>query len=193
MWYDGGESEAMQMKKILETGRLMLREMTPDDFDALYAVLADSDIMQHYPYTFDEARVRNWIARNMERYRKDGFGLWAVILKENGEMIGDCGLTMQCIDGEMLPEIGYHIRRDCQRRGYASEAGRAIRDWAFEQKGFDRVYSYMKYTNVPSYSTAMALGMEKLKEYPDEANGITCVYTITREVWEKVRPSGAKK
>ena len=193
MWYDGTESEAMEMKQILETKRLVLREMTTDDFDALYAVLADSDIMQHYPYTFDADRVRRWIHRNIERYERDGFGLWAVILKETGEMIGDCGLTLQCIDGEMLPEIGYHIRRDCQRKGYASEAGRAVRDWAFEQKRFDRVYSYMKYTNVPSYSTAMALGMEKLKEYPDEANGITCVYAITREAWEKARPSGAEK
>ena len=58
----------------LETKRLFLREMTPDDFDALYAVLADSDIMQHYPYTFDEARVRNWINKNIERYRVFGFG-----------------------------------------------------------------------------------------------------------------------
>ena len=63
-------------------------------FQALYKVLADSDIMQHYPYTFDEVRVRNWIERNIERYRVFGFGLWAVCLKETDEMIGDCGLTM---------------------------------------------------------------------------------------------------
>ena len=75
----------------IETERLVFREMTPDDYNALYAVLADSDIMEHYPYTFDESRVQNWIARNMERYQTDGFGLWAVALKETGEMIGDCG------------------------------------------------------------------------------------------------------
>ncbi|MGN0775625.1 MAG: GNAT family N-acetyltransferase [Candidatus Ventricola sp.] len=177
----------MEMKRILETARLMLREMTPDDFDALYAVLADSDIMQHYPYTFDEARVRGWIERNIARYQKDGFGLWAVILKETGEMIGDCGLTLQNIEGEMLPEIGYHIRRDCQRKGYAGEAGRAVRDWAFEQKGFDRVYSYMKYTNVPSYSTAMAMGMKKIRQYPDPQNGITFVFGMSREEWQQMK------
>ena len=91
----------------METRRLFLREMTIDDFEALYAVLADSDIMQHYPYTFDEMRVRNWISKNIERYRVFGFGLWAVCLKENGEMIGDCGLSMQSINGTILPEIGY--------------------------------------------------------------------------------------
>ena len=54
---------------VIETERLFLRDMTEKDYDALYTVLADSDIMQHYPYTFDEARVRGWINRNRERYR----------------------------------------------------------------------------------------------------------------------------
>ena len=60
---------------IIETSRLILREMNTGDYDALYAVLADSDIMQHYPYSFDEKRVREWIERNMERYRLFGLGL----------------------------------------------------------------------------------------------------------------------
>lgn len=79
---------------VIETERLLLREMTEEDFSALYKMLADSDIMQHYPYVFDEKRIRNWILRNIERYRVFGFGLWAVCLKTTGEMIGDCGLTM---------------------------------------------------------------------------------------------------
>lgn len=84
----------------------------------MYAVLADPDIMQHYPYTFDKERVQNWIVGNMERYRIFGFGLWAVCLKENNEMIGDCGLTMQQIHEQIKPEIGYHIRKDQQRKIY---------------------------------------------------------------------------
>ena len=74
---------------MIETERLFLRELTEEDFDALYRVLADPNIMQHYPYAFDEDRVRNWIERNMDRYQIFGFGLWAVCLKETGEMIGD--------------------------------------------------------------------------------------------------------
>lgn len=166
---------------ILETERLYLREMTDDDFDALYAILADSDIMQHYPYTFDESRVRNWISRNRERYIRDGFGLWAVCLSDSGEMIGDCGLTLQTIDGQQLPEIGYHIRKDRQQRGYAREAAAAVRDWAFAHTSYPALYSYCKYTNVPSCRTAESIGMRFLKEYPDETNGITHVSVITKE------------
>ena len=127
----------------IETERLILREMTPGDFDRLYAVLADSDIMQHYPHTFDETRVRNWINKNLERYRVFGFSLWAVCLKENGGMIGDCGLTMQNINGTILPEIGYHIAKAYQRRGYAKEAAQAVRDWTFRNTPFMAVYSYI--------------------------------------------------
>ena len=166
---------------VIDTKRLILREMTDDDFDALYRVLADSDIMQHYPYPFDEARVRNWIARNRERYRIFGFGLWAVCLKETGEMIGDCGLTMQLIGGQIKPEIGYHIRADHQRKGYATEAAIAVRDWTFRNTPFNMVYSYMKHTNEPSARTAMAYGCKQVDEFADEVNGITKVFAISRE------------
>ena len=119
---------------VLETKRLLLREMKPDDFQALFLVLGNPETMWHYPYTFDGQHVKDWIERNINRYQKDGFGLWAVCLKQSGEVIGDCGLTLQNINGKTLPEIGYHIRRDCQRKGYASEAARAVRDRRFQGK-----------------------------------------------------------
>jgi len=170
----------MEQRIILKTDRLFLREMTMDDFDALYKVLADRNIMQHYPYTFDEKRVSDWIERNMNRYNEYGFGLWAVCLKETGEMIGDCGLTLQNIEGEMLPEIGYHIRVDHQRKGYAKEAAAAVRDWAFANTDYPALYSYCKYTNVGSYKTAESIGMHFEKEYPDSENKITHVSVIIR-------------
>ena len=168
---------------IIETERLYLREMTEDDFHALYQVLADADIMCHYPYLFDENRVRNWIERNIERYRVFGFGLWAVCLKENGEMIGDCGLTMQIINGQIKPEIGYHIRADKQRNGFAKEATIAVRDWTFNNTPFNVVYSYMKYTNKPSAKTAISYGCRQVDEFKDDVNEITKVFAITREEW----------
>ena len=170
---------------ILETERLILRELTAEDFDDLYAVLGDADISAHYPYTFDEARVRDWITRNRERYQKNGFSLWAVVLKETGQMIGDCGITLQNIHGTWLPEIGYHIRRDQQRKGYASEAAASCIRYAFEHFAFPAVYSYMKYTNIPSQKTAMKNGMIFVEEYPDPDNTYTRVFAIQRNRWEE--------
>ncbi len=169
----------------IETNRLFLREMTQYDFDALYAVLSDSDIMQHYPYTFDKARVQNWIDRNIERYRVYGFGLWAVCLKATGEMIGDCGVTMQNIDGTVLPEIGYHIAKVYQRQGYGAEAAQAVRDWAFEHTPFNMLYSYMKKSNIPSSATARSNGMRFQREFTDSEGGQTAVYGISRTEWKK--------
>ena len=173
------------MQKIV-TERLILREMCLEDYDALYAVLADSDIMKHYPYTFDEKRVRGWILKNIDRYRIFGFGLWAVILKETGEMIGDCGLTMQNINGQIKPEIGYHIRKDHWRKGYAKEAAYAVRDWTFTETPFQMIFSYMKSANLPSVRTALSYGCRKVEEFTDEEGELTSVYAVSREDWKKL-------
>ena len=169
---------------LLATERLLLREYEPADFDALYPVLSDPETMAHYPAPFDAERVKGWIRWNCENYRDHGFGLWAVVLQETGQLIGDCGITLQTIDGKKLPEIGYHIRKDHWRKGYGSEAAKAVRDWAFRNTDYDALYSYMKHTNTASRATAEALGMAFLKEYPDRVNEITCVYRITRNTWE---------
>ena len=171
----------------LQTPRLLLRELRQEDFDALSRVLGDSDITRHYPYTFDEGRVRGWIARNRRRYETLGFGLWAVTLRESGELIGDCGLTFQSIHAELLPEIGYHIRRDCQRRGYASEAARACRDWAFANTPFRQLFSYMKRDNLPSAATACAIGMRFQGDFVDAEGELSSVYAISRAEWEPLR------
>lgn len=171
----------------IETDRLILREMTGDDFQSLYGVLSDPEVGKYYAYPFDEARVRGWINRNMERYRVLGFGLWAVILKETGELIGDCGLTMQLIHGQIKPEIGYHIRRDCQGKGYASEAAKAVRDWAFTNTPFNLLHSYMKAANEPSARTAIAYGCHLVDEYVDDAKESIKVYAISRSQWEALK------
>ena len=84
--------------------------------------------------------------------------------KGSGEFIGDCGITIQNIDNEMLPEIGYHIHKKYWRRGFAKEAACEVIDWVFHNTQYNTIYSYMKYTNVGSYSTAIANGMKKVKK-----------------------------
>ena len=171
----------------IETERLILREYTTEDFEALFEIVSDPEVMQHYPCPFDEERTKNWIQWNIENYEKYGFGLWAMVLKETGEFIGDCGLSLQNIDGKILLEIGYHVHKKYWRNGLASEAARATRDWVFQSTEYDCVYSYMKYTNVGSYSTAAANGMKKIKEYPDEKNEISYAYAISRDEWEQLQ------
>lgn len=172
---------------MIETPRLILREYTVEDFEAIHEILSDPETMQHYPAPFSEEKSREWIQRNLDRYQQYGFGLWAVVLKETGKLIGDCGLTIQNIDGELLPEIGYHIHKSLWRQGYGKEAARAVRDWAFENTSYDILYSYMKYTNVGSWSTAIANGMTKVKEYPDPINSVSYAYAITRREWEALK------
>lgn len=167
----------------LETERLILRELTEQDFLPLFQILSDAETMKHYPKPFDEEKVHEWIAWNRENYRVFGFGLWAVILKEDGCLIGDCGITMQKIHGQIKPEIGYHICKDCWRKGFATEAARACRDWLFRNTPFQMVFSYMKDTNAASCSTAMANGMRLLEEFADDVNTVTKVYGITRAEW----------
>ena len=93
-----------EKKIIIETSRLILREYTLDDFDELYKMLSDPITMKHYLKPYDEEGARRWISWSLDNYKKYGFGLWAIELKETGQFIGDCGITIQNIDGELLPD-----------------------------------------------------------------------------------------
>ena len=175
----------MSSRIILETERLILREYVQADYDALYPILSDPETMKYYPKPYDEKGVQRWLDWSFDHYRKYGFGLWAAVLKETGEFVGDCGLTMQQIDGEDLPEVGYHIRKERWRQGLAREASRAVRDWAFTHTGFHCLYSYMNAANLPSRATAAANGMKLIKEFNDTRWGHrTAVYAVSRQEWE---------
>lgn len=164
-----------------ETDRLILRELTMDDLRDLHAILSDPDLMRHYPQPFDWEKSKSWIAWNLENYATYGFGLWAVILKADNRLIGDCGITMQKVNGSMEPEIGYHIHKTHLNKGYATEAAKACREYAFEVLRFERVFSYMNHTNTPSRRVAEKNGMKFITQYVDEKNQLTAVYAITRE------------
>lgn len=107
---------------ILETKRLILREMTKGDFGALTDMLYDEEVMYAYEHAFTEEEAEAWLNNQLKRYEKDGFGLWAVILKETGEMIGQCGLTKQQTPEKEVLEVGYLFRKKFWHKGYATEA-----------------------------------------------------------------------
>jgi ribosomal-protein-alanine N-acetyltransferase len=149
---------------IIETERLLLREFVPEDVDALAAVLSDPETMRYYPAALDRLGVAAWIERNRRRYADHGHGLWAMVSKSSGELIGDCGLTRQTVDGTDEIEIGYHVRRDLWGRGYAPEAARAFRDYGFARLGADRLISLIRPENLPSRRVAEKAGLSLWKE-----------------------------
>jgi RimJ/RimL family protein N-acetyltransferase len=146
---------------ILETERLQLRQLKPGDVDALELVLGDPVAMKFYPAPYTREGVTEWIERNIARYRSDGFGLWAMVLKSSGELIGDCGCVTQEVEGRKEIEIAYHVRRDLWGNGYATEAARACMDYAFRRLGARRVISMIRPENLNSRRVA-------------EKNGLVC-------------------
>jgi [ribosomal protein S5]-alanine N-acetyltransferase len=150
--------------QILETARIILREFCPDDVDAFSLVLSDAETMRFYPSPYDRAGVEAWITRNMHRYAKDGHGLWAMVLKTSGEVIGDCGPTVQEVDGNTEIELGYHLRRDRWGMGFATEAACACRDFVFERLSVNHVISLIRPENLPSRRVAERVGMKVWKE-----------------------------
>lgn len=170
----------MNMGVTIETDELILRELTMDDLQALHLILSDQETMQYYPAPFELNKTRNWINWNIENYSRYGFGLWAVIIKETGQFIGDCGITMQMILDNSVPEIGYHIDKRFWNKGYATQASKACLRYAFDVAKFDKVYSYQKYTNIPSRRVAEKMGMTLTQEYADDINTKTSVYAINK-------------
>lgn len=144
---------------ILETERLALRRLEETDFDALAAILQDPQVMYAYEHGFSTEEVRQWLDRQLERYAEYGFGLWAVLDKTSGELIGQCGITMQDWNGRNVPEIGYHLRRDKWHQGFAIEAAKACKEYAFTKLGFQEVYSIIRENNLPSQRVALRNGM----------------------------------
>jgi ribosomal-protein-alanine N-acetyltransferase len=166
---------------ILETERLRLREFVPQDADALAAVLGDPVAMQYYPAPFDRKEVEEWIGRNIQRYRREGYGLWAMLLKDSGDLIGDCGCALQEVEGRNEVEVGYHVRRDLWSKGYATEAALACMEYAFVRLGATRVISMIRPKNLQSRRVAEKNGMvcEKIifwREYEH------CIYVRSRNL-----------
>ena len=174
------------MNMIFETERLFARKLTKDDFGSLCRVLQDPEVMYAYEHAFSDAEVNSWLERQLKRYVTDGFGLWAVILKETGSMIGQCGLTMQDWNGKMVPEIGYLFEKAYWHLGYASEAAKGCKEYAFQSLKLPRVYSIIRDNSLPSQRVAERNGMKfcgsLVKHYYglDMARLVFCVENIHR-------------
>lgn len=152
---------------VLETKRLTLREMNQADFSSLCKIMQDEEVMYAYEGAFSNEEVQNWLDKQLANYRKFGFGLWSVVMKETGQMIGQCGLTMQNYKEGQILEIGYLFQKEFWHQGFASEAAIACKEYAFDKLSAEEVYSIIRDTNVSSENVA-------------KRNGMTCVDTFVK-------------
>lgn len=155
----GATSFLRSGKMIIETDRLYLREMTQSDFSALCKILLDDEVMYAYEGAFSGAEVHEWLDRQLRRYREDKVGLWAVILKSDNTMVGQCGLTVQPWKERKLLEVGYLFQKAYWHCGYAAEAAQACRDYAFQTLHAEAVYSIIRDINAASRRVAERNGM----------------------------------
>ena len=168
---------------VFETDRLILREMSHADLPALKAILQNPNVMYAYGHSFTDHDVQTWLARQKGRYAEYGFGLWAVILKTSGKMIGQCGLTMQPYKNVRVLEIGYLLNENFWHCGYASEAALGCKEYAFKKLRREKVYSIIKADNISSIKVAERIGMEKEAEFVTRYYGgdmLHYLYSVSR-------------
>ncbi len=175
---------------ILTTERLALRELAQTDFQALCKIMQDPETMYAYEGAFTDEEVQGWLDRQLARYEKLGFGLWAVVLRETGEVIGQCGLTLQPWKDQEVLEVGYLFQRACWHKGYAAEAARACRDYAFRQLGAGEVCSIVRDTNTASQNVAKRNGMTPQDTWVKHFRGVDMPhirFVVKREDWLDIR------
>ncbi len=174
------------MFPVLETDRLRLRLFEPSDFDAYAALQADADVMEFLGDGVPRSREDAWkhLATIIGHWHLRGYGFWAVEEKTTGEMIGRVGHWNP--EGWPDFEVGWILRKESWGRGYATEAGSAALDYAFEQMGRDKVSSVIRVGNERSVNVATKLGESLDRE--EIVMGQRCwIYAITRDVWEARR------
>ncbi|MDR0823864.1 MAG: GNAT family N-acetyltransferase [Prevotella sp.] len=172
---------------ILETNRLVLRELTENDFAELCEILQDEEVMYAYEHAFSNEEVEDWLNRNLKRYSDAGFGLWAVIKKDTNKFIGQCGLTVQEIDNGKYLEIGYLLKKKYWHNGFAIEAATACKTYAFDILKQGKVYSIIRTNNIASQKVAERVGMKVVKEITkhyyemDMPHYVYCIEARTNE------------
>ena len=148
----------------LETNRLCLRPMLESDFDALLLIFTDPNVMAAFDHPlFTREQMGRWLKRNLDHQEEFGYGLFSVIHKETGELIGDCGLEQ--MEDLGAAELGYDFRSDFWNQGYATEAATAVRDYAFDVLGLPQLISLIRVGNLASKRVAEKAGMKLVEEF----------------------------
>ncbi len=149
---------------ILRTARCLIRETVPGDVDAFYQIYSHPAITEYmeglYPDVEEERQyVRDYIEKV---YTFFGFGVWTVVERESGAVIGRAGFSYR--EGFEEPELGFTIGVPWQRRGYAEEACRAVLSYGWSALEFEQVQALVEPGNVPSIKLCEKLGFRKIAD-----------------------------
>jgi RimJ/RimL family protein N-acetyltransferase len=150
--------------------------MTPEDLDAMALLLGDPEVMAYYSRPKTRAEALAWIEWNQGLCRQRGFGLWIIERLTDAEFVGDCGLTPQSVDGVIEIELGYHVRRALQRRGYATEAAAACREYARDALNLRRLIALIDPANRASQRVAAKVGLTFERETIRESGKVLQVF-----------------
>ena len=144
---------------MIETARLLLRPMRLEDVDALLAVFGDPRVIASVGgVLFDRGDMERWVRRNLDHQERYGYGLFSIVLKADGVLVGDCGLE-HLAEEVREAELGYDLRSDYWNRGLATEAAAAVRDHAFRALALPRLISLIRQGNGASRRVAEKIGM----------------------------------
>ena len=172
------------MKIIIETERTFLREMDENDYRDLSEILQDKDVMYAYEHSFSDEETKEWLEKQFKRYKEHGFGLWAIVEKTTQNFIGQCGLSIQNINGKEYLEIGYLLKKKYWHKGFATEASISCKNYAFDKLNAKVVYSIIRVNNIPSQKVAERNGMkieEEIIKYYYNMEMPHYVYSIKKE------------
>lgn len=148
--------------EILETERCLVRETTVEDVDDFYRIYSDPSITEYMEPLYADPEEERAYARDYidQVYAFYHFGIWTVVEKISGEVIGRAGICFR--EGFDDPELGFVIAADRQGRGLATEVCEAILRYGFQELGFERIHALVQPDNLASLRVCDKLGMESL-------------------------------
>ena len=167
--------------KNLRTDRLRFRRLNPDDQAVLTEFFQSEKATRLITIFENPARhAQARIEYQMDRYDKEGDGLCAIIDRHSGELVGHCGLLWQEIDDVRELEVAYHLQPKHWKKGYASEAAMACRDFVFAQGLAESVISIIDTENINSQKVAERNGMQREKEVAYKGRSVY-IYRIKKK------------
>lgn len=167
-----------------ESERLRFRNIHEDDFEEWLVFHQDPASRKHWTakYLNPELECKKWYERQFYRYQNKLGGHNALIEKSTNQLVGHCGLLLQTVDGREELEIGYSLLPKFWNKGYASEAAKRCRDFAFENNLSESLISIISLTNVPSQKVAKKNGMQIAKTSTYNFNEVY-IFKIEKQKW----------